>query len=64
MRIGVVLAGLGDRGSRATDALEEHVTGQTVRDALARAGWAGDPGPTVGVPAAPDLIYAIVEELS
>ena len=61
--VGVVLAGIGDDGRDATRALEDLVTGQTVRAALAEAGWDGDPLPTTGLPD-PDVVYAILEELS
>lgn len=59
--IGVVLVGLGG-GDGAVAALSEHVTEQTVLDALAEAGWEGEPAPTTGLPD-PDVIDALQEEL-
>ncbi len=59
----MVLAGLGPQAVDATRALENLVTGQTVGDALAEAGWDGAALLTTGLPD-PDVVYAILEELS
>jgi len=61
--VGVVLAGLGPSGLDATRALEDLVTGQTVGVALEEAGWDGPAVLTTGLPD-PDVVYAILEELS
>jgi hypothetical protein len=61
--LGVVLAGIGPRGPAALDALTAPARGQTVRLALAAAGWTGPAGTTTGLPA-PDVVYALQEELS
>lgn len=61
--VGVVLAGLGPQAVDSTRALENLVTGQTVGDALAEAGWDGAALLTTGLPD-PDVVYAILEELS
>lgn len=60
--VGVVLVGLGVDGEEAVGVLESVVTGQTVVDALADAGWMGGAEPTDGLPVA-DVIYGVREEL-
>ena len=61
--MGVVLAGLGERGAEALATVEPAITDQTVRDALAEGGWTGDPGSTTGLPRDDDLVYALREDL-
>ena len=60
--VGVVLAPLGPTGPEAVADLEDGVTGQTVIDALAEAGWDGEARRSEGLPAA-DVIYALEQEL-
>ncbi|WCO68885.1 hypothetical protein PO878_09130 [Iamia majanohamensis] len=60
---GVVLAPLGPDGPGALDRLRGQVTGQTVTDGLAEAGWSGDAARTTGLPA-PDLLYRLDEEFT
>lgn len=60
--VGVVLAGIGIQGVDAVDALADAVTGQTVADALADAGWDGEAVRSDGLPDS-DVIYALREEL-
>lgn len=60
--VGVVLAGLGPAGDDAVATLAPGLTDQTVREALAKGGWTEDPDRTSGLPA-PDLVYALREEL-
>ena len=61
--LGVVLAPLGPEGPGAVDRLRDQVTGQTVTDGLAEAGWSGDAARTTGLPA-PDLLYRLDEEFT
>lgn len=64
--IGVVVAPVDGTAQDAADLAEtivESGDGQTVRDALAAAGYDGSPAPSDGLPA-PDVMYALREELS
>jgi hypothetical protein len=61
--LGVVLAPIGRRGGEAAKRLSSGISGETVRDALARAGWNGDPATTSGL-VEPDVIYALRKEFS
>jgi len=61
--LGVVLAGLGPRGSAAVATLRAVVTGQTVGRALAEGGWTGPASRTRGLPD-PDVIYRLQEDLA
>lgn len=60
--VGIVLVGLGAEGADAVGALGDVVSDQTVLDALAEAGWAGEPAASSGLPD-PELIYALREDL-
>jgi hypothetical protein len=60
--VGIVLVGLGAGGADAVGALGDVASDQTVLDALAEAGWAGEPAASSGLPA-PDVIDAMREDL-
>lgn len=60
--VGVVLAPIGDRGADALDTLGDALLDETVREALAGAGWDGGAATTTGLPD-PDVLYALLEEI-
>lgn len=65
--VGVVVAPWAGTGPESAEALAEAVlddgSGQTVQQALAEAGWDGEPARSTGLPD-PDVIYALQEELA